>query len=882
VKKLSKDEIDYIRRDLREKGLVDDSLHDELVDHVCCELDLLLQKDIPFKKAYEQLLSEIGPSEIPAIQERTFQAKNYNTPMLLRNNFKIMFRNMKKNLNFTFINVGGLALGLLSFIAIAIYINHELSFDKQFSKSNSIYRITMSTNVGGATNHIPTSYPTFGPLLHEQYSDITDFVRIINYKYSRLTPTISFADKLFYEDRVIFADSSLFRVFNFSFAEGNAEKSLTKPESIVMTESMARKYFGYESALGKHIRFNNTADLEVTGIINDIPSNTHLQFDFVVPITGLSNSGIFRGTRVLESWNTDWFWTYVVIPDKNSVTALEQNIDKLTDEKIPDEKKEHQAKFFLQALGDVHLNSHFDYNTDITENGSKTNLYIFASVAILVLLISSINFINISIALATRRYKEIGISKVLGAVKSQLRQQFLMESMLTCITALVLAFICLKLVLPMFSSLLGTNLHVSLLSDFKLLAGIVSFTLVIGLLSGLYPAFFVSSFEPQRVLKGVWKPGSAAGTFRKILVGFQIAISISLVVGTVIIFQQLNFIQHKELGFDREHVIMLNVRGTAIPNVYYSLKNKLEGNAAISSVSSVSEPIGREVQFMSFKVEGREEDQFIKILNVTHDFAKTMGLEIVQGRDFSREVITDSISGFVINEAMAKTYGWKDPIGKSIRHAFPNAPEGKVIGVVKDFNFEPLHKQIDPLVMWFGRAYWYIAVKTKSSDVASTLAFLESTWKEFEPAKPFSFHFLDQAIQKAYDKEQRVRSIFLVFSILSIVTASLGLFGLISFIAEQRLMEIGIRKVFGASVRNIVALITKDYVALVLVAFILAAPLTYSVMNLWLQEFAYRVDWSPVAFVVGLLLILTIVVGTVCLKALSAAKANPVKTLRGE
>jgi putative ABC transport system permease protein len=405
---------------------------------------------------------------------------------------------------------------------------------------------------------------------------------------------------------------------------------------------------------------------------------------------------------------------------------------------------------------------------------------------------------------------------------------------------------------------------------------------MIGLLSGLYPAFFVSSFEPQRVLKGVWKPGAAAATFRRLLVGFQIAISISLVIGTVIIFQQLNFIQHKELGFDRDKVIMLNVRGTAIPNAYYALKNKLENNAAIESVSSVSEPIGREVQFMSFKVEGREEDQFIKILNVTHDFAKTMGLHVVQGRDFSREVITDSISGFVINEAMAKTYGWKDPIGKSIKHAFPTAPEGKVIGVVKDFNFEPLHKQIDPLVMWFGRAYWYVAVKTKSSDMASTLSFLETTWKEFEPAKPFSFHFLDQAIQKAYHKEQRVRSIFLVFSLLSIVTAALGLFGLISFIAEQRLMEIGVRKVFGASVRNIISLIARDYVVLVLVAFVIAAPLTYSVMNLWLQEFAYRVEWNPLAFAIGLLLILGIVVGTVMLKAIGAAKANPIKVLRGE
>jgi putative ABC transport system permease protein len=393
---------------------------------------------------------------------------------------------------------------------------------------------------------------------------------------------------------------------------------------------------------------------------------------------------------------------------------------------------------------------------------------------------------------------------------------------------------------------------------------------------------FISSLEPQRVLKGIWKAGQGGAKFRKALVGMQIAIAIFLVIGTVVIFEQLRYIQDRPLGYEQDHVVLLTVRDTKVVKSYHAFKNALLGETSISNVSSVSEPIGREVQFMTFKVEGHDKDQFVKILNVTHDFVNTMGLEIVKGRDFSREVSTDSVSGFLINEAAAKSFGWNEPVGKAIDHSFRDVKQGRVIGVVKDFNFEPLQKKIDPIVIWFGGPYWYVAVNVQQGKTSEALAAMEREWKKIEPDKPFAFQFLDQAIQHVYEREQRLAKVFFVFAILSIATAVIGLYGLISFIAGQRMSEIGIRKVMGASVRTILYLLSKEYMILVTLAFVISAPLTWIIINQWLQGFAFRVDWSVVYFLSGLIVTMTIVVSTVVSKGLGAAKANPVDILRSE
>jgi len=788
----------------------------------------------------------------------------------------MLLRNMRKHGLHSAINIIGLSVGLSCFIVIALYVRHELSFDKDFSNSGKTYRITMSSVVGGTANHIPTTFPAIAPLLKERFPSVTTYTRIYNYKYSRLEPTFRYDDKINYENRIIYGDSTFFGIFDFEFAAGDPSTALQHPNSVVITEGMAKKYFPGEEALGKILKFNERTEVAVTGVLKDLPSTTHIQFDFLMPLSSLN-------PKMLESWQIDWFWTYMTIPDAGQVPIVEKGINDLAMENSPDATKENDVHFYLQALEDVHLHSSdFDYNTDLVQNGDIGNLYIFISVGVLVLLVSSINFINISMAIASGRFKEIGISKVLGAMKSQLRLQFLIESIVVCLLSLVIAFLLLQLSLPLFSALLAVPLDLSITKDPWLPAGIVIFTMIIGLIAGIFPALFISSLEPQRVLKGVWKAGHGGAKFRKTLMGAQIAIAIFLVIGTVVIFEQLRYIHDRPLGYDKDQVVLLTVRDTKIVKNYHAFKNSLLSESSIRNVSSVSEPIGREVQFMTFDVEGYEKSQNLKILNVTHDFVNTMGLEIVKGRDFSREVSTDSISGFLINEAAARSFGWTDPIGKAIDHSFRQKKEGRIIGVVKDFNFEPLQKQIDPIVIWFGGPYWYVAVNVEKGKTADALAVMEREWKNVEPDKPFSFQFLDQSIQKVYEKEQRLGNVFLVFSVLSIATAMIGLYGLISFIAGQRLNEIGIRKVLGASVRSILYLLSKEYFVLVCAAFVVSAPLTWLIISQWLEGFAFRIEWNAVYFVIGLVATGAIVITTVITKGFAAARTNPVDVLRTE
>lgn len=878
----SKKEIDYIRHCLKNKGIGYTPLLEELIDHIICEAELEIQKGTPLKLAVDKIIQAVNPPEFTSLQDTTIQSDNYSPTHMIRNTTKMLFRNLRKNGKYSMINISGLALGLACFITIALYVRHESTFERMFSNYESIYRITTSSTVGAIENHIPTSFPTLGPELQNRFGDVEKYTRIINYKYSRLEPTFKVNEKIFYEHNVIFVDTTFFELFDFEFLEGNPKTALHNPTSVVITKKMAEKYFGDEQALGKHLNFNTKTEMEITGVLNDIPSETHLQVDFIIPMDGLEYSGMFASNKVTQSWRLDWFWTYLQISNKQSIQKVEDGINALAEEKIPDLRKENNTKFYLQTLKDIHLHSDFDYNTDLTQNGDSKNLYIFIGIGILILLISCINFINLSIATATSRYKEIGVSKVLGALRKQLQFQFIFESILISLASLAIAYLLLLFLLPSFSSLLGVHLAINPANDWLLIATSIAFTITIGSVSGLYPAFFVSSFEPQKVLKGIWKPGSGATNFRKALVGVQIAISIFLFIGTIIIYNQLQFIQNKSLGYDKEHIVMIPIRGTNLTQNYHAFKNNLLSQSSIANVSSVSEPIGQEVQFMSFTLDNQPQEQFVKILNVTYDFVSTMGLEILQGHDFSKDNPMDSASGFIINEAAAKAFGWSDPIGKPLDHAFRKTKEGRVIAVVKDFNFEPLQKHIDPIIIWFGGAYWYAAVKIQPNQTELALAALEQEWKKFETEKPFAFSFLDQSIQQVYEKEERLSNVFFTFSVLSILTAMMGLYGLVSFAMEQRLHEIGIRKVLGASVNSILNLVSKEYLILVCGSFIIAAPITYWVMNNWLEGFAFRIPWNPFFFITGLAVIAGIVALTVLSKVIYAARSNPTSILRNE
>ncbi|MEZ4974184.1 MAG: FtsX-like permease family protein [Cyclobacteriaceae bacterium] len=877
--RLERQEIAYIRNDLNKKGFAKGSLLDELVDHVCCEMEDDLKRGVPFKKAYERVLQTITPDQIKQVQAESFSATYPTTRAMLFNTLKMMWRQATRFRVHTAINVTGLTIGFIVFTIVALFLKHELDFDKQFTHAEDIYRITMSSTVGGVENSIPTTFPVFGPELQARYGEVADYARVINHKYTRLRPTFRYEDKIFYEDGVIFADSTFFRLFDFPFLSGDAVTALNDPNSVVLTSAMAEKYFGTHSPVGQTIRFNDT-DLLVTGVLKELPSNTHMKFDFVIPMSGLKFSGAFRNLSVLNSWDVDWFWNYLLISDGEAVEKIENGITSLAQEQNPEQTKEHNVRFALQHLTDIHLFSEFDYNTDISSNGNLTNLYILVSIGVLVLMISSINFINLSMSSAARRYKEIGVSKILGAMRTQLRIQYLLEAVLICVVSFVLAIGAVKLILPVFSTWVGVEMILA--NNYGVVILLFLFTIVLGLLSGAYPAFFMSSLEPQRVLKGVWKPGHGGAYFRKVLIGVQVTISIFLMVGTIVVSEQLSYINHRELGFDKEHVIMLPIRGTQISRHFVEFKQQLLGESSIGNVTSVSEPIGREVQFMSFKVEGKQEDQFVKILNVTHDFVQTMNLQLLEGRDMSPEIGSDSVGGFVINEAAAKAFGWDEAVGKHLQHVWREGVDGRVIGVVKDFNFEPLQNQVDPIVIWFGGPYWYAAIKTQPGAASQAISAIEAAWKKLEPEKPFDFQFLDAAIQKVYEREERMSEMFFVFAIISIGTAMLGLYGLISFILNQRLKEIGVRKVMGASSNAILLLISGEYVKLVFISFMAAVPLSYWVMNYWLQTFAFRISWSPAYFIIAFGIAIVVVLATVLSRAGIAADLNPAKVLRSE
>lgn len=872
-------DIQYVRKRLREKGVVYDALLNELTDHVCREAEERYDPQKTFRQACEDVLRELNVQDLNTIQNETFFADYHKRFMMVRNNFKIMVRNMMKYKTYATLTIGGLAVGLTCFVLIALYVKKELTFDHSLMRFHSLYRVTMSSVVGGKENRLPTSFSAIGPLLKANYPEVENYTRLINYKYSRLVPTFRSGDAIYYESGVLFADTTFFQLFHFPFVEGDAATALHDPNAVVITEEKALKYFGRTNVVGQVLHFNNRADVTITGVVRPLP-NTHIAFDFLLPLTAMASGGLNFGPQALNDWQVDWFWTYLLLPNDQTAARLEPALNALSKEHMRDYVS---PQLYLQPIREVHLRSSFDYGTDLSANSDLTTLYIFISVGALILLVSSINFVNLTIATSTRRHKEIGVSKVLGAMKSQLRFQFITESVATSLLAFTLAVVLIHFSLPWFGNLLGTSFEGSWFANPVELLSAFAFSLAVGLFSGLYPAYFVSSFDPQRVLKGVWKPGKGGTQFRTVLVGLQVAVSLFLVVGTVVVFQQMNYLQQKDLGYDKSHILMLTVRGTSIPKVYHAFKHKLESHSAVVRVSSVSEPVGREVQFMAFKIDGQTEDQHVKILNVGYDFIETMGLELKEGRDFSRTIPTDSTAGFIINEAAARQYGWDDPLGKSIRHAmWDGAPEGQVIGVVKDFNFEPLHASIDPLILFKGFPAWYVAVRIREGQLQQALSFIEASWKEMEPTKPFNFHFLDESIQRVYDKEKRVRNVFLVFALLSVVTVAFGLYGLVSFVAEQRLPEIGVRKVLGASSFSIIRLFTKEYLGMLLIAGALALPVSWLILNQWLENFAFHINIQLSYFLLGTAGVFVIVLGTIAGRAWAASSANPVEVLKAD
>ena len=810
---------------------------------------------------------------------------------MLRNYLKIAIRNLWKNKTFSFINIAGLAIGLSCFLLIALYVLDELSFDKFNANADRTYRINSDIRFGGADLHMPVTSDMMGQLLKKDYPQVEQYTRLYSFNGDKL---IKKGNEYIDEQHVAHADSTFFDVFTFPAIEGDTRTALNEPNTVVITESTAKKYFNSTEALGKNIEIKADKNpfYKVTAVIKDMPENSHFHFDFL-----FSMKNVDYNWGQLTSHN---FYTYIRLKKGTDPKAFEKNFDQYIDRYVLPEAKQfmninsmeefrkagNKLVYSLMPVTQIHL--HSDRSFELSPGGNIQYVYIFSAVALFILIIACINFMNLTTARSANRAREVGIRKVLGTEKGQLIKQFLFESTTMVIIALLIAIPAVWLVLPLFNDMAAKQMTAGSLFSPYILPLLIALPFLVGLLAGSYPAFFLSAFRPIEVLKGKLKLGAKSGSLRSVLVVFQFATSIILIIGTVVVYRQLHYIQTRNLGFNKDQVLIIN-GVSALNNNMVPFKNdvlQLPGvsSGTLSGYLPVANSYRSDNTWSTEAVMTSKTGFDMQNWQIDYDYVKTLGMEITRGRNFSREFGSDS-SAIIINETTARIIGFKDPIGKQLFRAVD--PQGHVgaftiIGVVKNFNFETLHHEVGPLAFQLGTGGGLASFKVNPSNINQLTAQIQSKWRAMAPGLPFSYRFLDDSFDEMYRSEQRVGKIALVFSVLAIFIACLGLFGLATFIAEQRTKEIGIRKVLGASVQGIVQMLSKDFMKLVAIAFVLAAPAAWYFMHKWLQDFAYRINISWWIFVTAGLAALLIALVTVSFQAIRAAIANPVKSLRTE
>lgn len=809
---------------------------------------------------------------------------------MIRNYFKIAWRNLMKYKFISFINLFGLTVGLTCCLLITTYILNELSYDKYNENADNIYRVTRTfyNQQGVQSLKLSTVAPPFGYYLPNDFPEIQKMTRLID---NGITP-LRYKDKLINEKNVFFADENFFDVFSIQVLKGNPKTALADPFSVMLTEEAAKKYFGDEDPMNKVIRANNQFDVKVTGIYKAFPSNSHMHPGMLMSFNTLKDSAVYGEEALRTNWGNNSFFTYILLPKnydpQKMIARFPAFIDAHMDRK--DYNGQQVSKFTtlgLQKLTDIHLYSHTDYEAE--PNGDISRIWIFGSIALFILLIACINYMNLSTARSALRAKEIGIRKVVGARKKALIFQFLSESVIISWVAILLALGLLYFTFPWLNKISGQQLSINILMKWQVLVPLFLTPFVVGFLSGIYPALFMSSFQPVKTLKGIFKVGGSNISFRKVLVVTQFAISIILIITTAIVFEQLHYMQEKSLGFDKDHVAVIPYNG-ALNDKFESFRTELLSNSNIKSVGRSSRiPTGRLLDDMgAYTLSGDSmmpTNTDIKFVSVDYDFIPTYGISLAAGRNFSREYGTDT-AGFIINESAVKALGWKSA-DKSVGNDFKYGnTKGHIIGVVKDFNFESMHQQIVPMVLLLpppSNPYFNnLSVKLSGNNVAASLAYLQKTWQKFLPEIPYQYAFLDENFDKLYESEQRQGTLFTVFACIAIFIASLGLFGLSAFAITQRIKEIGVRKVLGANLSSIVTLLSKDFLKLVLIAAIIAFPVAWYAMNNWLKDFAYRISIPWWIFILAAIAAALIALITVSFQAIKAAISNPIKSLRTE
>ncbi len=816
---------------------------------------------------------------------------------MIKSYFILALRNFMKYKGYSATNVFGLSIGITSFILIFVYIQHETSYDKFFNESAQIYRINNTYIFEGEQYPYPTCASAIGPAIQSNFSGVEAFTRFFRVGGNQST-LIRIADDEFYnEKKVLAADSTFFSLFDFKLLEGSYTKSLASPNSVILTQSVAQKYFHGADALGKQVVMPGQGQapditLKVTGIMADLPVNTHLDVDLLVSAITFQNQGQQNNANAapfLNSWVNDGFYTYCKLAKGQMASTTTTALNDLLKQNLPENQIPRSLS--LTALHDIHLHSNF--RNELKPNGNSIYINVFGVVGIFLIFIAVINYVNLATARSARRSREVGIRKIMGAIRVNLIFQFLGESVLITFVSTVISILLAYITMPFFGAIVGQVLTLNLAGNYLLIGSLVAIIIIVGVGSGIYPALFLSSFQPASVLKGVLSGKGGASWLRKTLVVFQFSISIFMMLGTIVIYKQLNYIRTKDLGFDKEHVMVVANTNNAMTPKLQTFKNELMQSAQVQHVSaSLSKPGGLRpiIQLRTEQMTSPDEYKSVAGINIDLHYLSAMGIEVVQGRDFDPSISTDSTEAIILNKKCVALLGLgPDAVNKTIEMQLGQNQfvKKRIIGVVDDINFEPLNRKTEEAfygLIFPQPNFNFLMVKLSGDDTEKGINQVRETWQKLLPERVFEYTFLDDDLYLLYKKEERLSKVILYFATLSIIVACFGLFGLASFITEQRIKEIGVRKVLGASIQQIIVLLSKEFVVLIIVSFILAAPLGYYFISSWWLEnnFVYHTTVGWFSFLLTLGLSLFIAVGTISYRAIKAALANPIEAIRYE
>jgi putative ABC transport system permease protein len=820
------------------------------------------------------------------------RSQKLNTTFMTLNHIKISYRNLLRNKVYAFINILGLSVGIASVILIGLYIQFETSYDNFFDDSDRIYRVALHRVYPGRTKEFGTSGVRVAPILNENYAQVEKAARLHRlYFQNEITVTFEENDNSFIETKYLFADSLYFDLFSYPFLHGDRETALDQSESVILTQSTAMKYYGEEDVVGRTLEAFDTT-LVVSGVIEDIPANSHIHFDLLSPTSLL---GFINAAERNDDWTSPWVYTYVKLRPGADPMELEAQFDEMVktygnaglSTNLGEDwyEKGHMFEYYLQPITDIHLHSKTD--VEVEPNSDIAYVYILTVVALIILIISTINFVNLSIARSTERAKEVGIRKVLGSYRRNLIGQFLIEAILISSVSAVMALGFLFLFIPRFNSLLGTFLDFSVLANPLMILSVLSFIAMVGTLSGLYPALAISAMEPTRVLKGSYKSSKGGVWLRDALIVFQFLISIIMISGSITADQQMSYLQDKNLGFNKENLLVVK-QSFALGDNYRAFVNEIKGLNGVEKVGGANMVPGEFHGSNVFRVSNPDiADLRVNTSSVDDEYIDAIEFNIIAGRGFQRE-FNDSLS-IIINESAVKAMGISNEEALKLRFQATvgnrqEVPALSIVGVVEDYNFYSLHSEITPMVIFNGNTGFLptnTVIRTRTQNISEIISQVETQWQTLTD-EPFSFSFLDQDLQRQYEADQNTALIFKIFTYIAIIMSCVGLFGLATYVVNQRSKEMSVRKVLGASIIHIISVFSREFIILIGIAFIIGVPMAYLALTKWLENFAYHVDIGAFYFLLAGFLTLLMVLITVSYQALKIARVNPVKMLRSE